>query len=114
MKIYLAAPYRHSNRSIRQSFFLDANNAAAKLISMGHIVFSPISHSHPIAQVMGNHLSKIWLEQDRHFVDWADCLVILDTPGYEASSGIKQEKKWIREAGKQIFLFSEFTQGKGG
>ena len=114
MKIYLAAPYRHSNPSIRQSRFLAANQAAAKLIGMGHTVFSPISHSHPIANCMGNHMSVIWLYQDRDFIDWADCMVILDTPGYESSSGIKQEKKWMREAGKQIFLFSEFTQGKGG
>ena len=113
MKIYLAAPYSHSNPSIRQSRFLAANNAAAKLIGMGHIVFSPISHSHPIAQVMGNHLSKTWLDQDRHFVEWADCMVILDMPGHEASNGIRKECVWMRESGKQVFLFSEFS-AKGG
>ena len=114
MKIYLAAPYSHSNPSIRQSRFLAANQAAAKLIGMGHIVFSPISHSHPIAQVMGNHLSKTWLDQDRHFVEWADCMVILDMPGHEASNGIQQERGWMREAGKQIHFFSEFTTNQGG
>ena len=114
MKIYLAAPYSHSNPSIRQSRFMAANQAAAKLIGMGHIVFSPISHSHPIAQVMGNHLSRIWLDQDRHFVEWADCMVIVDIlADWDTSNGISVEIKWMRKAGKPIHLFSEFS-AKGG
>ena len=108
MKIYLACPYSHPDKAVREHRFHIANKAAAKLIGRGHIVFSPISHSHPIANEMDNHLSKIWLEQDRAFVEWADCLAIVDIDGWKESSGIAEEFKWMAAAGKPTYFLNYF------
>ena len=46
MKIYLAIPYT----GIEEESFNIANKVAARLIEDGHIVVSPISHSHSIRE----------------------------------------------------------------
>ena len=47
--IYLACPYTHPDADIRAFRFEKANQAAAKLMWEGKFVYSPISHTHPIA-----------------------------------------------------------------
>jgi hypothetical protein len=96
MKIYLAAPYSAPTEAEREARFIQANKAAAFLMQKGHIVFSPISHSHPIAHHIGNHLSHdFWLKQDFSFMDWADELWILCADGWEQSKGIALEiERW--------------------
>ena len=49
MKIYLAGPYSHKDPLIREQRFKMLNKYAAHLMRQGHIVYSPISMSHPIA-----------------------------------------------------------------
>ena len=44
-KIYLACPYSHNP----MRGFVESSKAAARLMDAGNIVFSPISHSHPVA-----------------------------------------------------------------
>jgi len=48
--IYLATPYSDPDPEVREFRYREVNKAAAQLISEGHHVFSPISHTHPIAQ----------------------------------------------------------------
>lgn len=76
MKIYLAIPYTF-NPSLSHQI---ANKVAADLMNEGHVVFSPISHSHGIA----DHLPDLvrtnadwWMSQDLPFVEWADELHII-------------------------------------
>jgi hypothetical protein len=43
---------------------------AAQLMEAGHVVFSPLSHSHRIAHYIDNHLDhEFWLKQCLPFVD---------------------------------------------
>ena len=53
MKIYLATAYNHNSELVRKLRFRMVNYAAAELMEQGHIVFSPISHSHPISICTG-------------------------------------------------------------
>jgi nucleoside 2-deoxyribosyltransferase len=105
-RIYLGAPYSHSNPLWMKLRFELINLAALQLIQDGFIVFSPISHSHPIAsahadpQVVRSY--KIWLEQDVHFMEWADLLVVLELPGWRDSKGLLFERKWFEEHNKPI------------
>ncbi len=48
--IYLASPYSHPDARVRQRRFEEACQAAAAITRAGLSVFSPISHSHPIAR----------------------------------------------------------------
>lgn len=71
MKIYLALPYTF-NPSFSHKI---ANKVAAKLMSEGHVVFSPISHSHHIADHLPDLVrtdSDWWMKMDLPFVDWCE------------------------------------------
>ena len=75
MKIYLACPYSHPSESVREARVHLSDRVAARLISQGHIVFSPLTHSHRIARHLSNALDLcFWLRQDLTFLEWADTL----------------------------------------
>lgn len=93
--IYLAIPYTYNPN---ESFEI-ANKLAAKLMQQGNIVFSPISHSHMIADNLPEHLrfsQKFWMKQDLPILEKCDELfiVIIGENGcdlIENSKGCKSE-----------------------
>lgn len=95
MKIYLAAPYTHHCAVKRIERFNKVNEVAARLMNEGHIVFSPISHSHPIAEHLKPELltdHDWWMNQDLSFIgEWADELHVLRLPGWNESKGVFAE-----------------------
>jgi len=110
-KIYLAIPYT----LVEMKSFSTANKIAHDLIEDGNIVFSPISHSHPIwlegMKVLG---ADVWLEQDKEFVKWCDELhvVVLKKPYkgldlIKKSKGIQLELKWAKQYKKPIKYIEE-------
>jgi hypothetical protein len=105
-KVYLMCPYSHSDPKILEQRFEMANKAAVYLMKKGFLVFSPISHSHPIGSCLKNTLDHdFWLKQDRSFIDWADIGVILCIDGWKESKGINMERRWLKKAGKsEMFL----------
>jgi nucleoside 2-deoxyribosyltransferase len=103
-KVYLGAPYSHKNPLWMRLRFELINLAALQLIEAGFIVFSPISHSHPIATSHAD-LSQIqnydvWLNQDTHFMEWADILAVLQLPGWRESKGLAFERDWFKTRGR--------------
>jgi len=92
-KIYLASPYSSIVKAVCNDHFQVACKAAAKLMREGYNVFSPIAHSHPISQYIGNHLDHdFWLNQDLSFLDsWADEMWVLMIDGWDESKGIAAE-----------------------
>jgi len=104
MKLYLCSPYSHPNPDVREARFESANKLAAELMQAGHIVFSPISHSHPIAHHIPNSACDcdFWLRQDRAFMEWCDCVVINTIDGWQESKGVLQEIEWAEKIGKPV------------
>lgn len=104
MKIYLACPYSDGSLVIRNYRFSMANEAAAWLMSGNNIVFSPISHSVPIAKTgQVPELSwQFWRKQDFAFLEWADALVVLKINGWEKSVGVREEIEEARRLDKPI------------
>lgn len=106
MKVYLAIPYSF-NPELSHKI---ACEVAAKLMSEGNIVFSPISHSHNIADFIADNLrtdSKWWMKQDLPFVDWADevHVVCIGENGcnlIEDSEGVQEEIERAKEKHKPI------------
>ena len=47
--VYLAVPYTHEDPEIREKRFKAVSKVAGKLLNEGEMIFSPISHCHPIA-----------------------------------------------------------------
>jgi hypothetical protein len=103
MKIYLASPYSHPAESIRHARFESACIAAGRLMRQGHIVFSPIAHSHHIhllADLPGDW--QFWEQFDRAFIAWADEVHILMLDGWQESHGVQAEISIAANMGKII------------
>lgn len=98
MIVYLAAPYTHSDEDVRLLRFDDACRAAAWAMSQGHTCFSPISHSHPIADHLPDELlldHQFWMDQDLPLLRVANEVWVYMGEGWDKSKGMARE---IREA----------------
>lgn len=104
-KIYLAIPYTW-NPAVSE---LIANHVAAELMQK-NVVFSPISHSHSIADHMHPELrisQEFWMAQDIPFVEWADEIVVIvigerGNELIEHSKGVQTELAEARKLNKPI------------
>lgn len=99
MKIYLAIPYSQAP----QESFKVANETAGKLMELGHIVFSPISHSHPIVLPKRLKFSwEFWKKQDFPYIEWCDELWVADFGDWETSTGVCAEIEEARRLKKNV------------
>ena len=107
MKIYLAIPYSGNENSS----FVKANRKAAELMNQGNIVFSPISHTHPIASQCDLPADwEFWKKQDESFIEWCDAVYVYCLPGWRESRGVVAEIKLAINLGKEI-IYSEDENG---
>jgi hypothetical protein len=108
--VYLACPYTHPNSETRLSRFNFATLAAATLIRRGHIVYSPITMTHPIDVVMagdaGTLGSDYWVRFDEAFMNICSRIVVLALEGWQESRGVKREIEHFRKQGKPISFMS--------
>lgn len=105
MIVYLATPYSHVHKKVRVSRFHTANQVAAWIMQQGHTVFSPISHSHPIAEHLPNELlldHDFWMRQDLPLLAAADELWVYPHDAAEASLGVAREVEEAQKIGKPI------------
>jgi hypothetical protein len=98
LKTYLASPY---SGTIQEEYnrFHQVCKVAGRIISPDNHVFSPISHSHPIAvrcDLPVNH--DYWLQFNRSWIEWADEIAVAMIPGWDNSKGVNWE---IAEAERQ-------------
>jgi hypothetical protein len=90
--IYLATPYTDPDPAVMEARFDLACRIAGYLMARGHVVFSPIAHSHPIA--VRCELPRgweFWEQQDAWMIDSASELVVAKMRGWERSKGITKE-----------------------
>ena len=102
-KIYLATPYSDPSPAVRAARFTAVNEVAARLMGEGFLVFSPISHTHPIA--LAGDLPKgweFWREYDLTFIEWCDEVHVLMQPGWEDSVGVTAETLIAIEMNKPV------------
>lgn len=105
---YLASPYTHDDPEILRLRFEQVSADAADLIRAGLRIFSPIAHTHPIAEYggipHGDH--TIWLPADKPIHDRCDGIIVDMIPGWDESKGIKMELEWAAEQGKVIAYYT--------
>lgn len=93
-KIYLAIPYS----GMCPSSYFQATRATALILKSGYNVFSPITHSHPLAEYGLPERWEFWEKIDYQFLDWADELwVLIPEEGprmVEKSTGVQAEIKY--------------------
>lgn len=90
--LYLASPYSHPDDAVVQRRYKMACRAAAVLIQQGWTVFSPIAHSHPIAETgIVGRTSDVWITMDLEILAHCERLLVLTLQGWEDSVGVAQE-----------------------
>lgn len=100
---YLATPYTKFEAGIDLAFTMAAQ-LAARLLLEGVKVYSPITHTHPLAVHGGiDPLDlSIWLPFDRAMMERSDILVVAMMAGWEKSTGIAHEIEFFTNAGKPV------------
>lgn len=99
---YLASPYSHPDESVREFRFREACRAASVLMRDGNNVFSPIAHTHPIAQ-FGLPLGwDYWEAFDRFYIGVCDELLVLMLDGWKESKGVQAEISIAKEMNKPV------------
>ena len=110
-KVYLGIPYAWNPE---RSFQL-ANIVAAELMQQGDIVFSPVSHGHPI----GKHLKQLqfdyyfWMKQDLPMLASCNRMVVVvpsdEDGGYELVLNSKGLQREIKVA-ESLFIEIEYYE----
>ncbi len=101
--IYLASPYSHQDLSVMEARWKQVCVIAGRLMNEGHVVFSPIAHTHPIA----DHCAlprgwDYWERFDREFIQASDKLVVAMMDGWKESKGVQAEILIAQELGKPV------------
>jgi len=101
--LYLACPYSDPDPKIRIQRFNAVNKIAGELMSDEEVVFSPISHTHPIAQE--KNLPKnfeYWENMCKIYLNYSYKIIVLKLDGWEKSIGVQAEIKIAHEMGIPI------------
>jgi hypothetical protein len=97
-RVYLMSPYSHKDIKVCEERVKIADNASAFLMEQGYIVFSPLSHSHPISlseygKNVSSHLDHgFWLTQDFAWLQFCEGYFILKIEGWDKSTGVSVER----------------------
>jgi hypothetical protein len=101
---YLATPYTKYSAGIEQAF-IDAAKLAARLLRSGLTVYSPITHTHPLAIHGGiDPLDyEIWMPFDKAMMEACGTLIVAHMQGWETSKGVAIEVDFFKRARRPIF-----------
>jgi len=107
--LYVAAPYTHPDPAVREHRFQATCRASALLMQSNIVVFSPLSHSVPIAQHGGlDELDHaFWMSMCLPFLQHSDELLILGLEEWERSEGVREELFFALGKNKPITLSEE-------
>ena len=109
--VYLASPYSHRLKKIRQRRFEQVAKLSSDLAEFGITNFSPIIHSH--IQNEFNTLPqgwKFWQQHDQKFLERCDELVVVCLNGWEKSKGVKAEINIAKKLGIPV----KYVDADGG
>jgi hypothetical protein len=100
---YLATPYALTADIERA--FQQAANIGGKLCKSGLTVFSPISHSHPMARYAGlDHRDPAVFESiNQRMLEFCDILIVVQMEGWQRSDGVRREIAFFEATHKPIF-----------
>lgn len=108
--VYLASPYTHADPTVKKSRFIEITKAASHLIREGHMVFSPITHFHPMELHGGLPDGwEFWKTIDELYLKHSKTMFILGLSGWEDSVGVAAEIKICKRMGLPISLVDPVT-----
>lgn len=103
-RIYLAAPYSADYYAKRHERFRMVSRKASELLRDGNLVFSPITHSHYLAERYNCLISddewRVWYISFLEY--WATDLYVLRLCGWDKSKGVSTEIEYAKKKGLPI------------
>jgi len=116
---YIAIPYlgekgQDCPMEDRELSFHVANKIAAYFLSQGEVVYSPITHSHPIhfyMNGMGND-HDLWMKYDEVMSSYCNRIYIICKGNWKKSKGVMREMGWFKRDKKPIFLIAVLEDWK--
>jgi hypothetical protein len=92
---YLASPYSKYPAG-REAAFKDISAIAGKMIAEGYKIFSPIAHSHPVAEhgKLDALSHDLWLGLDVAFLKRCEGMIVAKMEGWDVSYGVNWEIDW--------------------
>ncbi len=100
---YLATPYMHQNKFIREFRAMVSDVIAADLMKQGRIIFAPIAMSHGLAVKYGLPQDwKFWGKFDEEFIKVSSKLLVITLKGWKESTGVTAEIKLANKYGIPI------------
>ncbi|MDQ7835494.1 MAG: DUF1937 family protein [Humidesulfovibrio sp.] len=109
MIVYLATHYTHPDAHIRAMRYTLANAVAAWIMRQGHSVFSPISHSHHIAEHLPDELlldHEFWMGQDLPLLRLCDAVWVYPADAAARSKGVAREVAEAQALGLPVRFLS--------
>ena len=92
--MYLASPYSDPDPKIQELRFKQVCIVAGKMLAQGRMIFSPIAHTHSIAQATDLPTDwEFWSRYDKTMLRQAAEFGILCLTGYTKSKGVIAEIK---------------------
>jgi DNA-binding transcriptional regulator PaaX len=114
--IYLANPYSDPSPAVRNQRFQAALAATAKLKKLGLVVFSPIVHSHLVAQELDRLDDKpidiastcwdFWKRDDEVFIQHCSEVWVLMLEGWHRSVGVNAEMELAHQYRKPVKFYN--------
>lgn len=108
--IYIGGPYTHADHNIRRERFEALTAVAAEFVKQGNIVYSPITHTHPIDLHFVRddvHLSSdFWCDFDETFMSVCTEMVIVPLEGWDRSGGVKREREYFEKRGLPVSFYA--------
>lgn len=94
---YLACPYTDPNPKIKLMRYRAVTWTAYELMKAGTLVYSPLTHNIPLADlgIHGNWVT--WKEFDHAMLSRCNRLILLKLPGWEASKGVAAELEFAKD-----------------
>jgi len=105
--VYLASPYTHADKAVMEDRFRAACRYAACLMRRGINVFSPIAHSHPIAQFGLPPDWQFWRPYGEKWLSLCTSMIVLMLPGWQVSEGVQAETDIMWRRGRRIEWHTE-------
>ena len=98
--VYLASPYSDPDPAVREARFRAAQQACAEMMREDIVVFSPIAHSHPIAERFDLPTDyPFWQAQCEGQVAACSAVVVLLLDGWGTSRGVNAEMNHAHRLG---------------
>lgn len=90
--IYIASPYSHTDRAVRQQRYEKVFRYTANLKMQGVVCFSPIVYGHQFHEAGHMPINfEAWQAFNDHMLLAATSMHVLRLPGFDTSAGVKHE-----------------------